>query len=223
MGAKFERTIFWMISGGSRPLTRFGSNALFDGAGVGAGAEVEAVAGELGPTPVVVQAQSATARRTVEMRMRAASLLCSPDMLGSYLLSLLGGALIGLSASLFLYTHGRVAGISGLFGGLFLPENDARGLRAWFIGGLCAAGLVVALAYPAAFSMASVPALPFVGIAGLVVGFGTRLGGGCTSGHGVCGMSRFSKRSFVATLTFMAVAIVTVFVMRHVLHTGGAS
>lgn len=144
-------------------------------------------------------------------------------MLGSYLLSLLGGALIGLSASLFLFTHGRVAGISGLYGGLFLPKSDARGLRAWFIAGLCAAGLVVSLAFPAAFSMASVPPLALVATAGVVVGFGTRLGGGCTSGHGVCGMSRLSKRSVVATITFMAVAMVTVFVVRHVLQIGGIS
>ena len=189
----------------------------------GAGALLEAVAGELGPAPVVVQAQSAAAQSPVGRRIRAASLLCSPPMLGSYLLSLLGGALIGLSASLFLFTHGRIAGISGLFAGLFVPKSDARGLRAWFIGGLCAAGLVVSLAYPAAFSMAAVPALPLVSIAGLVVGFGTRLGGGCTSGHGVCGMSRFSKRSVAATMTFMAVAMVTVFVVRHVLKIGGGS
>lgn len=144
-------------------------------------------------------------------------------MLGSYLLSLFGGAIIGLAASILLFTHGRVAGISGLFGGLFLPGNDARALRAWFIGGLTAAGLVLLFFYPAAFSMAAVPSLPLVAIAGLVVGFGTRLGGGCTSGHGVCGLSRFSKRSLVATITFMGVAIVTVFVTRHLLGIGGAS
>ena len=137
-----------------------------------------------------------------------------------YLLPLLGGALIGLAASLFLLVHGRVAGISGLFGGLFLPGNDARALRLWFLLGLVGAGVALWRLYPAAVPDTSGASLPIVAAAGLLVGFGTRLSGGCTSGHGVCGLGRFSFRSLVATLSFVGVGMVTVFVVRHVLATG---
>src|ERR1043166_724378 len=124
--------------------------------------------------------------------------------MSSYAVSLLGGALIGLAASLLLLFNGRVAGISGLFGGLFLPGNDARRLRLAFGAGLVCAGLVVSRIYPTAFSPGTAT-LPVAAVSGLLVGFGTRLGGGCTSGHGVCGLSRFSVRSMVATITFMGV------------------
>jgi uncharacterized membrane protein YedE/YeeE len=139
------------------------------------------------------------------------------NLIESHGLSLLGGALVGLSASLALFTHGRVAGISGLFGGLFLPGYDARDFRLWFIGGLVAAGLLLSVAYPTAFASAARPSLVVIAAAGLLVGFGTRLGGGCTSGHGVCGLCRFSARSLIATLTFMGTGMLTVFVVRHVL------
>ncbi|MGZ3419380.1 MAG: YeeE/YedE family protein [Polyangiales bacterium] len=127
--------------------------------------------------------------------------------------SLLGGALIGLSASLFLFTHGRIAGISGLFGKFLTRAEEGKSPRAWFLLGFVLAGIVIAFVRPSCFGAAQRGLLP-LGIAGLLVGVGTRVGNGCTSGHGVCGISRFSKRSIVATMTFMLTAIVTVFVMR---------
>jgi len=139
--------------------------------------------------------------------------------MSSHAVSLLGGALIGLAASLLLVVNGRVAGISCLFGGLFLPGNDARRQRVAFVAGLVSAGLVVSRIHPGAFSPGTAT-LPLVAVAGLLVGFGTRLGGGCTSGHGICGLSRFSLRSMVATITFMGVGMATVFVVRHVLGGG---
>lgn len=139
------------------------------------------------------------------------------NLIQSYGLSLLGGALIGLAASVVLLTHGRVAGISGLFGGLFLPGHDARFFRMSFLLGLVAAGLVLSFVYPAAFGSTGHASLAVIAAAGLLVGFGTRLGGGCTSGHGVCGLCRFSGRSLVATLTFMGTGMLTVLAMRHVL------
>lgn len=136
------------------------------------------------------------------------------NLIAPYGLSFAGGALIGLSASLVLLVHGRVTGISGLFGGLFLPGHDARYFRVSFLCGLIVAGGVLSVVYPAAFaSLAS--SWPMIVVAGLLVGFGTRLGGGCTSGHGVCGLCRLSRRSLVATLTFMGTGMITVFVVRH--------
>ena len=127
--------------------------------------------------------------------------------------SLAGGMLIGLGASLLLLGIGRVAGVSGITGnGLF----GARGERAWriaFLIGLGAAGAVMARLAPAAFG-ASPRSLPAVAVAGLLVGVGTRIGSGCTSGHGVCGVSRLSSRSLVATLTFITTAALTVAVVR---------
>jgi uncharacterized membrane protein YedE/YeeE len=139
----------------------------------------------------------------------------SMNPIESYGLSLLGGALVGLSASLVLLTHGRVAGISGLFGGLFLPGHDARYFRFSFIAGLVAAGFALSFVYPQAFGAIGVPSFGVIAAAGLLVGFGTGLGGGCTSGHGVCGLCRFSQRSLVATMTFMATGMLTVFIVRH--------
>ena len=132
-----------------------------------------------------------------------------------------GGALIGLAASILLVVHGRIAGIAGIFGET-LRGRGHRGdgaYRAAFLVGLAAAGIGLRAAYPSAFG-SSVVSWPLLVVAGLLVGYGTRLGNGCTSGHGVCGLSRFSKRSLVATLTFMATAGVTVFVVRHVLGVG---
>ena len=140
-------------------------------------------------------------------------------LLESYGLPLLGGALIGLSASLVLLFHGRIAGIAGLFGGLFLPGHDVRSLRLWFIVGLAGAGLVLLRLYPAAFSSTASPTLGVV-VAGVLVGYGTRLGGGCTSGHGICGLCRLSVRSVVATMTFMGAGMVTVFVVKHLVGGG---
>ena len=131
--------------------------------------------------------------------------------------ALIGGALIGLSAALLMLLSGRIAGISGIFGGcLTLGAND-RGWRVAFIAGLIAAPLLGALVH---FPLA-VPLMPkswaVIVAAGLLVGFGTKFGGGCTSGHGVCGIARLSARSIAATAIFMTTAIIVVFLMRHVL------
>jgi uncharacterized protein len=135
--------------------------------------------------------------------------------------SLIGGILIGLSAAAMMYFNGRIAGISGIFGGLVAPVKGEVGWRASFFAGLILGGVALLLFYPAAFDFTGAPgSMAALTVAGILVGFGTRLGAGCTSGHGVCGLSRFSLRSFVATLTFMAVAGGTVYVTQHVL--GGA-
>lgn len=130
--------------------------------------------------------------------------------------SLTGGLLIGLAAALLLLLNGRIAGISGIVGGLLRPGKGDAAWRVAFVAGLLAAPLVFSMAAP----------LPQVAIdagtatlitAGLLVGVGTRYGSGCTSGHGVCGLSRGSLRSMVATLSFMAAGFMTVFLIRHLL------
>lgn len=130
--------------------------------------------------------------------------------------SLAGGLLIGFAAALFVLLNGRIAGISGVLGGLLMPRAGDIAWRLLFVAGLLLAptvyGLVAAL--PAATIEAGVPTLV---VAGLLVGLGTRFGAGCTSGHGVCGISRLSPRSIVATLSFMAAGFATVYVVRHVL------
>jgi hypothetical protein len=134
-------------------------------------------------------------------------------------LSLGGGALIGGSAVLLMATNGRIAGISGLTAKVFARDSDGetRGVSALFVLGLLLAAplyLLVSGGWPQQW----VPSSPvLMAVAGLLVGFGASYGNGCTSGHGVCGISRGSARSIVATLTFMATAFVTVFVMRHVI------
>jgi uncharacterized protein len=135
--------------------------------------------------------------------------------------ALVGGALIGLAATLLLLSHGKVAGISGLYGGILRRGTSDRSMRIWFVAGLVAAGLVARLVAPGAFGTSWSASLPLVLLAGLLVGFGTQLGNGCTSGHGVCGISRLSVRSLVATATFMLTGFATVFVVRHVLGGGG--
>jgi uncharacterized membrane protein YedE/YeeE len=135
--------------------------------------------------------------------------------------SLIGGALIGASASILLLTHGKVAGISGLYGGALRGATSDRAMRVWFLIGLAAAGLFARLAFPSVFATTLSASIPVALIAGILVGFGTQLGNGCTSGHGVCGLSRMSKRSFVATVAFMAAGVLTVFIVRHVV--GGGS
>ncbi len=130
-------------------------------------------------------------------------------MPSSYWFALGGGALIGLASSVLLLAHGRVAGISGIVGMLLERGTPDRGWRAAFLAGLLTAGVVAMVAMPGRLG-AHVVALPAIGVAGFLVGIGTRIGGGCTSGHGVCGLSRGSPRSLVATMTFMAVAAITV-------------
>lgn len=130
--------------------------------------------------------------------------------------SLAGGALIGLAAALFVLLNGRIAGISGVLGGLLKPARGDVAWRAAFVAGLVLApwAYVLVSAWPATATEASWPALV---LAGLLVGVGTRYGAGCTSGHGVCGLSRLSPRSLVATLVFMGAGFATVFVLRHLL------
>jgi hypothetical protein len=135
-----------------------------------------------------------------------------------FLSATVGGALIGLAAVLLMFLSGRVAGISGIVGGLLPPKpaDDWR-WRLAFIAGLLLAPLI--LKGGAGFSGIGAPmaGLAILIPAGLLIGAGSALGNGCTSGHGICGLARLSPRSAVATVTFMAVAVVTVFVMRHVI------
>lgn len=133
--------------------------------------------------------------------------------------ALFGGALIGISASALLLLNGRVAGISGILGGLVRPRAEETSWRALFVAGLLVGGVALLLFRPASFGVAPV-SLPLAIVAGVFVGFGTRLGSGCTSGHGVCGISRFSGRSLAATMTFMATGALTAFVVQHLV--GGA-
>ena len=131
-------------------------------------------------------------------------------------MALAGGVLIGAAAGLFVVLNGRIAGISGLLASLLERGAEGRGEKALFLLGILLAPLCWLL-------MAELPAAEFqtnwLGLlaAGLLVGFGTRYGSGCTSGHGVCGISRLSPRSVVATLAFMAAGFATVFVLRHLL------
>jgi uncharacterized protein len=130
--------------------------------------------------------------------------------------ALAGGILVGVAAALFVLLNGRIAGISGVLGGLMAPKKGDIAWRSAFLAGLIAAPLVYALfaVLPTPHIDAGTEALA---LAGLLVGIGTRYGSGCTSGHGVCGLSRLSPRSMVATLAFMGSGFVTVFVLRHLL------
>ncbi len=130
--------------------------------------------------------------------------------------SLIGGLLIGFSALLLIRWLGQIAGISGIVGQLWSGKPDDRQWRLAFVLGLLVSPLIYQLFSPLP-AMQIEAGLPLLIVAGLLVGFGTRLGSGCTSGHGVCGLSRLSLRSLVATLTFMLVAIIVVWVTRHLL------
>lgn len=130
--------------------------------------------------------------------------------------SLIGGLLLGLSAALFILLNGRVLGISGIVGGLLAPRAGDTGWRLAFLSGLMAA--------PLAYALIATPVVPRIDagwgllvLAGLLVGMGTRYGSGCTSGHGVCGLSRLSPRSLVATLSFMGAGFLVVYLVRHLL------
>ena len=130
--------------------------------------------------------------------------------------ALIGGAIIGAAVALFAVLNGRIAGVSGILGGLMRPQAGDISWRIAFVAGLVAAPLAWSLlaALPEIRVDASYPALV---AAGLLVGIGTRYGGGCTSGHGICGISRASPRSIVATLVFMATGFATVYVVRHLI------
>lgn len=129
----------------------------------------------------------------------------------------IGGALIGLSAVILMLSTGRIAGISGIFSGLLNVRSEDKGWRIAFLAGLILAPVIAGLI---GYGM-SPPDLPsnwaVIVVAGLLVGFGTRLGGGCTSGHGICGIAGLSPRSVAATVVFMVTAIATVAITRHVL------
>ena len=133
------------------------------------------------------------------------------------LTSLAGGLLIGISAAIFLLFNGKIAGISGIVGGLLNPVINDIGWRIAFVSGLMIAPLVMLMAVdlPAVRIDVGYPTLI---VAGLLVGLGTRFGSGCTSGHGVCGLSRLSPRSMIATVAFMGAGFLTVFVSRHLIN-----
>ena len=133
--------------------------------------------------------------------------------------SLAGGILIGIAAAMLILLNGRVLGISGMLGGLLSPRRGDAGRRLAFLLGMVAAPVAFTLLTPAGFVEPPHIDAGFGAIvaAGLLVGLGTRLGSGCTSGHGVCGLARLSPRSLVATITFMAAGFLTVYLVRHVL------
>lgn len=131
--------------------------------------------------------------------------------------SLSGGIIIGLAASTLLLFNGKIAGISDIFAGLVHPARTDTGWRLSFILGMLSGGLLLRLWYPWAFDFGGLRSIGALAIAGLLVGFGTRLGNGCTSGHGVCGVSRLSIRSAVATITFIGSGAAVVFVVNHML------
>jgi len=128
----------------------------------------------------------------------------------------IGGALIGLAVTLLMLLTGRIAGISGILGDLLDSGGSDRAWRLAFAAGLIAAPLALALALGGhALANPAMPGAIIVAMAGLLVGIGTRLGSGCTSGHGICGIARLSPRSIAATVTFMAAAMLVVAIMRH--------
>jgi hypothetical protein len=130
--------------------------------------------------------------------------------------ALVGGALIGLAATILLLLNGRIAGISGIAGGLAPPVRGDIAWRLLFVAGLVIGAGLYRLGDPTS-TIEIESSIPVLVAAGLLVGFGTQLGRGCTSGHGVCGLARLSPRSLVATAVFMAVAGITVYVVRHVI------
>ena len=135
--------------------------------------------------------------------------------MSAWMLALAGGVLIGLSATLLLWLDGRVAGVSGIFNGVLFPApGDVTWRLAFLVGLVAAAGLYMAFVPGAPIPRGDFPRVGLV-VAGVLVGFGTRMGNGCTSGHGVCGLGRLSMRSLTAVVTFMATAIATTFLVRH--------
>ncbi len=130
---------------------------------------------------------------------------------------LVGGLLIGLAAALLLLMNGRISGISGIVGGLLATKSAEVGWRVVFVAGLLLGAFIYMLATGGAIPVKVEASVPVLVAAGLLVGFGTRLGSGCTSGHGLCGMARLSKRSIVASVVFFGVAMLTVFLTHHAL------
>ncbi len=132
---------------------------------------------------------------------------------------MLGGVLLGIAAGALFLNSGRILGITGILEGLLIPKSEDSPWRFAFLLGMFAAPLAAKLILPT--DLMHVPRIEaswlMVAVAGLLVGFGTRWGAGCTSGHGICGLSRLSARSLVATLSFMSTGFITVFVIRHLL------
>ncbi len=131
-----------------------------------------------------------------------------------FMIAALGGALIGLAGAFLLAANGRIAGISGIAGGLATAPREDRGWRLAFLAGMVLMGVVLLFVMPGQFDAQFPVSGPLVVVGGLLVGFGTRLGNGCTSGHGICGVSRFSLRSIAATMTFMAAGMFTVLLVK---------
>ena len=123
--------------------------------------------------------------------------------MNQFVMAIIGGVMIGLSASFLLLSIGRVSGISGITGSLLKPSTSDWGWRLSFVSGLLGGGLLLSVIKPEFFVVSSERSIPMMIVAGLLVGLGTQMGSGCTSGHGVCGLSRLSQRSLVATLTFI--------------------
>ena len=132
----------------------------------------------------------------------------------------LGGLLMGAASSILFVADGRILGISGIIGEIPVTTGTNRSWRLVFLSGLLTGGLVILVLDRAALAFAAEQTVPVAVVAGALVGFGTRLGNGCTSGHGPCGLARLSPRSIVATLVFLATGALTVFIVRHVLHLG---
>ena len=128
--------------------------------------------------------------------------------------SLLGGVLVGVASGLLWLCNGQIAGISGIVGGLLGRFGPGTAWRVAFVAGMLLTAIALQAAWPGAFALAGLPSLGVTALAGLLVGLGTRLGNGCTSGHGVCGIGRGSARSLVATLIFVLTGVLTVFVMK---------
>lgn len=131
--------------------------------------------------------------------------------------SLFGGMLLGVSATILLLINGKIAGISGILAGLLAKKPNDFSWRLIFVAGLIGGGALASTFFGADIPMSYSASTPILIIAGLLVGVGTKLGNGCTSGHGICGMGRFSKRSIVATMVFMLAAAMTVFFRLHLI------
>lgn len=130
--------------------------------------------------------------------------------------AILGGSLIGVAAVALMALHGRIAGMTGILTGVILPRGDWSWRPAFLLGAIVSPGAIMLVTGAPIPLQADLPVWAIV-FGGLLVGIGVTFGGGCTSGHGVCGMARLSARSFAATLTFMAATFITVFVVRHIL------
>ena len=135
--------------------------------------------------------------------------------MSDYLISFLGGLLLGAAVVGYLYVHGRIAGISGLVAQILNPQTIFKTPAIWFMSGLIIIPFIYGRFVRPEIELNASPLMMI--IAGLLVGFGTRLGSGCTSGHGICGISRLSKRSILATMSFMFAGFVTVYMIRHVI------